>query len=58
MIEWYKTPLTDEQQQLLAILRVPLFYDKKTDEHFISKGYWNGITQPLREALARLLAHE
>jgi len=53
MINLSKTPLTDQQVATLAIMRVPFFHDTQTGNTYVSKRYWYGISQTLREALAR-----
>jgi hypothetical protein len=51
-----KRPLNDQQIATLAILRVPFYTDKETGMTYVSKRYWYGINQALREALARAVA--
>ena len=53
MTDLSKTPLTDQQIATLATLRVPFYHDPETGNTYVSKRYWYGISQTLREAIAR-----
>lgn len=51
-----KTPLTEPQIAQLAIVGAGIYHDKETGHTYVSKRYWNGISQGMREALVRLVA--
>jgi hypothetical protein len=51
----YKTPLNERQIAILSAMRAGLYTDKGTGKTYISKAYWNGIPQYLRDALTRAL---
>lgn len=53
-----RTPLTQGQIALLAIAGAGFFHNRETGETFVSKRYWRGINQPLREALVRMVSGE
>jgi hypothetical protein len=53
MIDLSTTPLTHEQIEVLAIMRVSFYTDKESGNTYVSKRYWKGISQTLREALVR-----
>jgi hypothetical protein len=55
MTDLSRTPLTLEQIQLLAMLRVPVHVDDN-GQTFVLRRYWNGITEALRHALAKAVS--
>jgi hypothetical protein len=57
-VDLSKTPLTEKQIALLAVLHVPFFHDPETGNTYVSKRYWYGITPTLRDALARVVSHD
>ena len=49
------TPLTEPQIAQLAIVGAGLYHDKETGHTYVSKRYWNGVSQYMRDALVRLV---
>ena len=51
-----KTPLSDQQIAILAVLKTPFWHNKETGNTYVSKRYWYGISETLRLALAKAVA--
>ena len=50
-----RTPLSHAQVAALIALRiVHLWTDKNSGKIYVSRRYWNGITQEMRDALIRV----